>query len=122
MVEVLTTSSLRSEGSTFFGSDGTVTGTAYQLQTIIVIRWAWLTLLISYVTLAPLFLGCIVWWTYSSGMQTLKHSSIATMLAVSPGLRRSLGSLNDYDGLKTRAKTTMVTLENGLWGEGMQFV
>jgi hypothetical protein len=50
-------------------------------------------------------------------MQILKGSSLATMCALSPGIKIQLGGMGDMEGVKQRAKGISVRLERGADGE-----
>jgi hypothetical protein len=104
------TNVLQQIGSTSPGSSSTVEGTAYQPQTIVQVRWAWLSLLSCYAILAAVFLGSIILWTYVSGIQTLKRSSLAMMVAVDHGVKEELGTLDGPGNLEEKAKRISVTL------------
>jgi hypothetical protein len=104
---------LQKYGSTFSGSSGTVEGIAYQLQTIVQVRWAWLSLLPCYVITAAIFLASIILWTYASGTQTLKRSSLAMMVAVDRSIKEELGTLDRPGNLEEKAKRMSMTLGSG---------
>jgi len=104
------TNVLKQDGSTFSGSSGTVEGIAYQPQTIVQVHWAWLSPLSCYVIFAAIFLVSIILWTYVSGMQTLKRSSLAMMVAVDRSVKEELGTLEGPGNLEEKAKRIYVTL------------
>jgi hypothetical protein len=105
---------LQKYGSTFSGSSGTVEleGIAYQSQTIVQVRWAWLSLLPCYVIAAAIF-PSIILWTYVSGSQTLKRSSLAMMIAVDRSTKEELGTLDRPGNLEEKAKRMSMTLGSG---------
>jgi hypothetical protein len=63
-----------------------------------------------YAILAAIFLGSIILWTYVSGIQTLKRSSLAMMVAVDHGVKEELGTLDGPGNLEEKAKGISVTL------------
>ena len=50
-------------------------------------------------------------------MQILKGNSLATMCALSQGVKNELGGMEDMKRLKTRARGMRVALERGADGE-----
>jgi hypothetical protein len=104
---------MQKAGSIFPGSSGTVEGIAYQPQTIVQVRWAWLSLLPCYVIIAAIFLASIILWTYASGTQTLKRSSLAMMVAVDRSTKEELGTLDRPRNLEEKAKDISMTLGSG---------
>ena len=100
-------------GSSFEGSNGNVTGVAYQPQTIVEVRWPWICVIVSYAVLATIFLVSIIIWTYSSGLQIVKRSSLAIMFGLDKSVRDGIeiGGINDLRRLEDSAKLTMVTLD-----------
>ena len=105
--------SLQKAGSMFPGSSGTVEGIAYQPQTIVQVRWAWLSLLPCYVIIAAIFLASIILWSYASGTQTLKRSSLAMMVAIDRSTKEELGTLDRPSNLEEKAKDISMTLGSG---------
>ena len=85
-------------------------GIAYQPQTIVQVHWAWLSLLSCYVIFAAIFLLSIILWTYLSGTQTLKRSSLAMMVAVDRSVKEELGTFDGPGNLEEKAKRISVTL------------
>jgi hypothetical protein len=82
---------LLTAGSSFEGSSGNVTGVAYQPQTLVEVRWPWLSVIVSYAVLATIFLVSIIIWTHSSGLQIVKRSSLAVMLGLDESVREAIG-------------------------------
>jgi len=108
---------MRNEGPTFPNQDNsTITGTAYALQTLIRIRWPYISLLAAQLGLTIIVLLFTIVATYRSRMQILKGSSLATMCALSQGVRTQLGGMENMERLKERAQGTSVKLERGTDG------
>jgi hypothetical protein len=103
--------SFRQAGATFPGSSGTVEGTAYRPQTIVVVRWGWISLFLCYAVLAAVFLALVICWTFLSGIPILKRSSLAMLVAADTSLRGKLGTLDESDNLKQNAKETSARLD-----------
>jgi hypothetical protein len=109
---------MRNEGPTFPNQDNsTITGTAYALQTLIRIRWPYISFLAGQLGLTIIVLLFTIVATYRSRMQILKGSSLATMCALSQGVKYDLGGMEDMERLKSRAKGIKVGLERGADGE-----
>jgi hypothetical protein len=109
---------MRNEGPTFPKQDNaTITGTAYAPQTIIHIRWPYISFLAAQLGLTIVILLFTIVATYRGRMQILKGSSLATMCALSPGIKIQLGGMEDMEGVKQRAKGISVRLERGADGE-----
>ena len=109
---------MRNEGPTFPNQDNsTITGTAYAQQTLIRIRWPYLSLLAAQLGLTIIILLFTIVATYRSRMQILKGNSLATMCALSQGIKAELGGMGDMESLKGRAKGMRVGLERGTDGE-----
>src|SRR5277367_2842452 len=117
-LEADSASSMRNEGPTFPNQDNsTITGTAYALQTLIRIRWPYISLLVVQLGLTIMVLLFTIVATYRSRMQILKGNSLATMCALSQEVKTQLGGMEDMEALKIRAKETIVRLEMGADGE-----
>src|SRR5277367_149917 len=111
-LEADSASSMRHEGPTFPNQDNsTVTGTAYAQQTLIRIRWPYISLLAVQLGLTIIVLLFTIVATYRSRMQILKGNSLATMCALSQGVKNELGGMEDMKRLKIRARGMRVALE-----------
>ena len=109
---------MRNEGPTFLNQDNsTIIGTAYAQQTLIRIRWAYISLLAVQLGLTIIVLLFTIVATYRNRMQILKGNSLATMCALSQGVKTELGGMEDMERLKRRAKGMRVGLERGADGE-----
>jgi hypothetical protein len=109
---------MRNEGPTFPNQDNsTITGTAYAQQTLIRIRWPYLSLLAAQLGLTIIVLLFTIIVTYRSRMQILKGNSLATMCALSQRVKAELGGMEDMERLKRRANGMRVALERGMDGE-----
>jgi hypothetical protein len=109
---------MRNEGPTFLNQDNsTITGTAYAPQTLIRIRWAYISFLAVQLGLTIIVLLFTIVATYRSRMQILKGNSLATMSALSQGVKTELGGMEDMERLKRRAQGVRVGLERGANGE-----
>src|ERR1700722_6673510 len=109
---------MRNEGPTFLNQDNsTITGTAYALQTLIRIRWPYISFLAVQLGLTIIVLLFTIVATYRSRMQILKGNSLATMSALSQRVKTKLGGMEDMERLKKRAKGMRVELERGADGE-----
>jgi hypothetical protein len=105
---------MRNEGPTFPNQDNaTITGTAYAPQTLIRIRWPYISFLAVQLGLTIIVLLFTIVTTYRSRMQILKGNSLATMCALSQGVKTELGGIEDMERLKRRAKGIRVGLERG---------
>jgi hypothetical protein len=109
---------MRKEGPTFSNQDNsTVTGTAYALQTLIHIRWPYISFLAIQLSLTIIVLLFTTIATYRSRIQILKGSSLATMCALSQNVKAQLGGVDDMEGLRSKAKTIRVVLKRNADGE-----
>ena len=90
-----------------------MTGVAYQPQTLVEIRWPWLSVIASYIILATIFLVSTIIWTHSSGLQIVKASSLAAMLGLDINVQNAMreGGLDDLKDLEETANKTIITLE-----------
>jgi len=108
---------MRNEGPTFPNqANSTIPGTAYALQTFIRIRWSYITFLAGQLGLAIFVLSFTIVATSQSRIQILKGDSLATMCALSHGVKYELGGMEDMEILKKRAKGIKVGLERGADG------
>ena len=108
---------MRNEGPTFPNqNNSTITGTAYAQQTLIHIRWPYISLLAAQLGLTIIVLLFTIVATYRSRLQVLKGSSLATMCALSQRVRTQLGGMENMERLKERAQGTSVKLERGTDG------
>jgi hypothetical protein len=108
---------MRKEGPMYLNQDNsTITGTAYGLQTLVRIRWAYMSFLAVQLGLTIIVLLFTIAATCRSRMQILKEDSLATMCALSAGAKTELGGLEDMKGLKGRARGMRVGLERGVDG------
>jgi hypothetical protein len=109
---------MRNEGQTFPNQDNsTITGTSYGPQTLIHIRWPYISFLAVQLGLTIILLLFTIVATYRSQMQILKRNPLATMCALSQGVKSELGGMEDMERLKRRAKDIRVRLERGAYGE-----
>jgi hypothetical protein len=109
---------MRNEGPTFPNQDNsTITGTSYAQQTLIRIRWPYISFLAVQLGLTIIVLLFTIVATHRSRMQILKGNSLATMCALSQGAKTKVGGMEDIEGLKKRAKGMRVGLERGADGE-----
>ena len=109
---------MRNEGPTFQNQDNsTIIGTVYAQQTLISVRWAYISLLAVQLGLTIIVLLFTIVATYRSRMQILKGNSLATMCALSQEVKAELGGMEDMERLKRRAKGMMVGLESNAGGE-----
>src|SRR5438552_15684080 len=109
---------MRNEGPTFLNQDNsTITGTAYAPQTLIHIRWPYISFLAIQLWLTIIILLFTIIATYRSRIQILKGNSLATMCALSQSVKAKLGGLDDMEGLRSKAKTMKVMLERSADGE-----
>jgi hypothetical protein len=109
---------MRNEGPTFPNQDNsTITGTAYAQQTLIHIRWPYISLLAVQLGLTIIVLLFTIVTTYRSRIQILKGNSLATMCALSQEVKTELGGMEDMERLKRRAREVRVGLERGADGE-----
>jgi hypothetical protein len=90
-----------------------MTGTAYAPQTIIHIRWPYISFLAIQLGLTIIVLLFTIIATYRSRIQILKGDSLATMCALSPRVKAKLGGVDDMKTLKSKAKRMRVRLERG---------
>ena len=108
---------MRNEGPTFPNqANSTIPGTAYALQTLIRIRWPYITFLASQLGLAIFVLSFTIVATNQSRIQILKGNSLATMCALSQGVRTQLGGMENMERLKERAQGMSVKLERSADG------
>jgi hypothetical protein len=107
------TSMIRKAGTTYAGGDGAVYGETFAAQTIINVRWGWLSLLAVQVMLTAVILAVMVRMTTASGVQVLKDSSLATMCFLDPDTRTALGPVDDFKTVRERARSVKVTLGRG---------
>ncbi|KAK3331439.1 hypothetical protein B0H66DRAFT_546552 [Apodospora peruviana] len=115
------TNMLREKASFYAGDAGggsantTVDGTAFALQAIIRVRWAWLTLIICQVILTTAVLALVICKTHMSGVEALKDSSIATLCVLDSDLRdelrRDSGSGGSIHAMKKRSRVVKARLE-----------
>ena len=111
---------MRNEGPTFPNQDNsTIIGTAYALQTLIRIRWPYISLLVVQLGLTIIVLLFTIVATNRSRMQILKGNSLATMCALTQEVKTKLGGMENMERLKGRAKVMMVELERGADGKVM---
>jgi hypothetical protein len=109
---------MRSEGPTFPNQDNsTIIGTAYAPQTLIHIRWLYISFLAIQLGLTIAVLLFTIVATYRSRIQILKGNSLATMCALSQGIEAELGGMEDIERLKKRAKGIRVGLVRGTNGK-----
>jgi hypothetical protein len=109
---------MRNEGPTFLNQDNsTIIGTAYAPQTLIHIRWPYISFLAVQVCLTIVVLIFTMIATCRSHMQILKGSSLATMCALNEKAKAKLGGVGDMDTLKSKAKELNVKLQRGAAGE-----
>jgi len=104
-----------------------VVGTAWTRDTLVIINWEWLSFLLIQIILSAGFLVAIAAWTRTTpGMQVLKTSSLAGMVALDDEGRRylQLGSNEPGDAasgsLEERASSLCVKLldRTGTGGDG----
>jgi hypothetical protein len=116
--EADSSSSMRNEGPTFPNQDNsTITGTVYVPQTLIHIRWPYISFLAAQIGLTIAVLLYTIIATYRSRIQTLKRNSLGTICAISQAVRDQLGAMDDMERLKGNAKAMKVKLERGDNGE-----
>jgi hypothetical protein len=109
---------MRNEGPTFPNQDNsTITGIAYASQILINIRWLYISFLAAQLGLTIIVLLFTIVATSRSRMQILKGNLLATMCALSQGVKTELGGMEDMERLKERAKGMTVGLERGVDGE-----
>jgi hypothetical protein len=109
---------MRNEGPTFPNQDNsTITGTAYAAQTLIRVRWPYISFLAGQLGLTIIVLLFTIVATYRNRMQVLKGNSLATMCALSQRVKTQLGGMEDMKRLKKRANGMKVVLERGADGE-----
>jgi hypothetical protein len=109
---------MRNEGPTFPNQDNsTIAGIAYAPQTLINIRWLYISFLAAQLGLTIIVLLFTIVATYRSHTQILKGNSLATMCALSQEVKTELGGMEDMERLKRRAKGVRVGLERGADGE-----
>jgi len=95
---------------TYTGNNSAATGTAFAIQTAVHIRWYWLIYLGFQLVLTYIVLSCTIYLTYSSQVQVLKRSPLATMIALDKNARLQLGTIDSLDTLKDRAEKINVKL------------
>ena len=109
---------MRNEGPTFQNQDNsTIIGTTYALQTLIHIRWPYISFIAIQLWLTIIVLLFTIIATYRSRMEILKGNSLATMCALSQSVKAKLGGVGDMEGLTSKAKTMKVKLERSEDGE-----
>jgi len=105
---------MRNEGPTFPNQDNsTITGAAYAPQTLIHIRWPYISFLAAQLGLTIIVLSFTIVATYRGRMQILKGGSLTTMCALSQRAKTMLGGMEDMERVKRRAKGISVRLERG---------
>jgi hypothetical protein len=108
---------MRNEGPTFLNQhNSTITGIAYAPQTLIHVRWAYMSFLAIQLGLSIIILLFTIFATYRNRMQILKGNSLATMCGLSERVRTELGGMEDMKELKKRAKEKNVRLESAADG------
>ncbi|OCK74581.1 hypothetical protein K432DRAFT_409737 [Lepidopterella palustris CBS 459.81] len=108
------TTYMRNEGPTFLNQDNsTIAGIAYAPQTLIHIRWPYISFLAVQLWLTIIVLLFTIVATYRSGIQILKENSLATMCALSQNVKADLGGMQDMKSLKSKAKRMSVRLRRG---------
>jgi cytochrome c-type biogenesis protein CcmE len=109
---------MRNEGSTFLNQDNsTITVIAYVPQTLIHVRWAYISFLAIQIGLGIIVLLFTIIATYRNRIQILKANSLATICVFSQDVRIELGGMEDMERVKKNAKGMKVRLEMGADGE-----
>jgi len=96
-----------------------IMGSVKAPQAFVQIRWEWMAMVAAQLGLAVLFLGMTVAVTYRARMQVIKCSSLATLCALDKNTRECIGGIEDVEGLKVKAKTATVRLQQGLNGAAL---
>jgi hypothetical protein len=100
------------ETQSLFGNrTSQVQGTVYSPEQFVHIRWAWMSLLITQLGLATLFLIATIVKTYVHRVQVLKGSALAMLGGLDAATRMDLGGIDDMDRLKRKAGKLHVKLE-----------
>jgi hypothetical protein len=108
---------MRNQGPTFGNQDNaTITGTAYSLQTLIHVRWPYISFLVLQLVLTVIILIFTIIATHWNRVQILKGSSLATMIALSPELKRELGWMEDIEAVERNAEGLKVWVD--VWADG----
>ena len=93
-----------------------VRGTVSIPQAFVKIHWEWMAVLATQLALTALFLILTISATYTSRMQVIKSSSLATLCALDKSTHQYIGGFDDLEGLNKKAKDLGVRLERGSSG------
>ena len=99
---------MRIKGPTFLSYNATVQGTAYAEQTVVHVRWEYMSLLAAQLFLTILILAVTIIWTYSADVQILKSNSLATMCALSENIKRRVGGLENLNEMEKNANIQVI--------------
>ncbi|KAH8664511.1 hypothetical protein BX600DRAFT_437056 [Xylariales sp. PMI_506] len=105
------------ENGPLVSNDSTeVVGTVFTPQSIVAVRWPWLSLLVLEILLSLVVLIATMSLAHSYDLTSATGSSVPTLCALDPSTRAALGPLSDKRGLEDRIRDTKVRLHRNSLG------
>jgi hypothetical protein len=92
------------------GVDRIVRGTVYTPQARVRVHWGWICVLSVQLGCTFVFMGLTIWATGRKGVEVMKGSSLATLVALDAGVRGEMGGLGGFERLKQHATRVRVRL------------
>lgn len=109
---------MRNSGPSFVDSaDTIVNGTTYAPETLIQIRWSFISCLVLQLSFTIVILIFTIVATSKNKIQILKGNSLATMWALNEDFKMELGGMGDMEQLLKRVNGVKVVLNRGEEGE-----
>ncbi|KAJ9148835.1 hypothetical protein NKR19_g5843 [Coniochaeta hoffmannii] len=106
----------REAGKFTTGGNRVVQGTVFTPQARVRVHWGWICVLSVQMGCTAVFLGLTIWATGRKGVEVVKGSSLATLVALEPGVREELGGVEGFKRMTEKVKGVRVSLVRGEGG------